>query len=283
MCEAFVKLARPYGDQSGGARKWGIREGCQDWFRGGGYHPAPKSKKNSGGHSGVVNHRGRSKNKEAIVGRIKASPPGSPHWNGQDLGPSNGQPWDPSKSAHPYAADPPPFLRANMTQSVAVAHAHAHAQQQYASVGGGGGHAQLIQHSPQSQHSAHLHSSQSSYGVHNGYSHPQQYGQNYYVMPSYTASSNAWNGGNNDTGYNQQVPYDAHGTKTWRDQVNGMSNGVGNFSSGPNTSTSDEHPQSSPELQQHQYGGAMQGSGGNYGAFPQGSSPLTDESHHADD
>jgi len=39
MCKAFVKLPRPFGDQSGGARKWAIRAGCETWFSGGGYHP----------------------------------------------------------------------------------------------------------------------------------------------------------------------------------------------------------------------------------------------------
>ncbi|WRT69258.1 uncharacterized protein IL334_006242 [Kwoniella shivajii] len=39
MCKAFVKLPRPFGDQSGGARKWAIRAGCEGWFAGGGYHP----------------------------------------------------------------------------------------------------------------------------------------------------------------------------------------------------------------------------------------------------
>lgn len=39
MCKAFVKLPRPFGDQSGGARKWAIRAGCETWFQGGGYHP----------------------------------------------------------------------------------------------------------------------------------------------------------------------------------------------------------------------------------------------------
>nr|XP_019049788.1 hypothetical protein I302_00207 [Kwoniella bestiolae CBS 10118]OCF28718.1 hypothetical protein I302_00207 [Kwoniella bestiolae CBS 10118] len=48
MCKAFVKLPRPFGDQSGGARKWAIRAGCETWFAGGGYHPpsstAPSTK-----------------------------------------------------------------------------------------------------------------------------------------------------------------------------------------------------------------------------------------------
>lgn len=39
MCKAFVKLPRPFGDQSGGARKWAIRAGCETYFQGGGYHP----------------------------------------------------------------------------------------------------------------------------------------------------------------------------------------------------------------------------------------------------
>lgn len=40
MCKAFVKLPRPFGDQSGGARKWGIRAGCETQFQGGGYKPS---------------------------------------------------------------------------------------------------------------------------------------------------------------------------------------------------------------------------------------------------
>ena len=54
MCKAFVKLPRPFGDQSGGARKWAIRAGCESWFSGGGYHPpgansAPTSTKGKAG------------------------------------------------------------------------------------------------------------------------------------------------------------------------------------------------------------------------------------------
>ncbi|ORY24197.1 hypothetical protein BCR39DRAFT_507542 [Naematelia encephala] len=62
LCKAFVKLPRPFGDQSGGARKWGIRAGCETWFAGGGYHPpggstspssttSPKLPSSSGGGS----------------------------------------------------------------------------------------------------------------------------------------------------------------------------------------------------------------------------------------
>ncbi|GFZ47182.1 hypothetical protein JCM24511_04925 [Saitozyma sp. JCM 24511] len=43
MCKAFVKLPRPFGDQSGGARKWAIRAGCENWFSNGGYHPPGSS------------------------------------------------------------------------------------------------------------------------------------------------------------------------------------------------------------------------------------------------
>jgi hypothetical protein len=43
MCKAFVKMPRPYGDQSGGARKWAIRSGCETWFHSGGYHPPAAS------------------------------------------------------------------------------------------------------------------------------------------------------------------------------------------------------------------------------------------------
>lgn len=37
ISEAFVKLPREWGDQSGKARKWAIKEGCADWFDHGSY------------------------------------------------------------------------------------------------------------------------------------------------------------------------------------------------------------------------------------------------------
>lgn len=37
VSEAFVKLPRAWGDQSGKARKWSIKPGCEDWFRNGTY------------------------------------------------------------------------------------------------------------------------------------------------------------------------------------------------------------------------------------------------------
>jgi hypothetical protein len=45
MCKAFVKLSRPFGDQSGGARKWAIRAGCETWFANGGCRPPSASDK----------------------------------------------------------------------------------------------------------------------------------------------------------------------------------------------------------------------------------------------
>jgi hypothetical protein len=48
MCKAFVKLSRPFGDQSGGARKWAIRAGCETWFQNGGCRqPTPNDMKKS--------------------------------------------------------------------------------------------------------------------------------------------------------------------------------------------------------------------------------------------
>lgn len=108
MCKAFVKLPRPFGDQSGGARKWAIRDGCQEWFRGGAYRPPTTTGKAKNGLGGSVilggPHNTRSKNKELALGRIKDEPE-SPVWNSGG-GPSSGKPWDPEASPHPYQGDP---------------------------------------------------------------------------------------------------------------------------------------------------------------------------------
>ncbi len=37
ISEAFEKIPREWGDQSGKARKWGIKPGYESWFEGGGY------------------------------------------------------------------------------------------------------------------------------------------------------------------------------------------------------------------------------------------------------
>lgn len=110
MCRAFVKLPRPWGDQSGGARKWAIRDGCQTWFRAGGYHPdGPPGRKGSAGKArgSVGKRRSTGRSKEYAVGS-SISPDyddsfiddmGSEFAN--DLGPSTGQPWDPFKNPLP--------------------------------------------------------------------------------------------------------------------------------------------------------------------------------------
>ncbi|KAI9636916.1 uncharacterized protein MKK02DRAFT_45624 [Dioszegia hungarica] len=101
MCKAFVKLPRPYGDQSGGARKWAIRAGCESWFHSGGYHPpaganasptashASVKKSSSVGPPGKAKSTARSK--QLAIGTI--SPPEAPRrrLEHEPYSPSSGQ------------------------------------------------------------------------------------------------------------------------------------------------------------------------------------------------
>lgn len=128
MCRAFVKLPRPWGDQSGGARKWAIRDGCQTWFRAGGFHPdGPPGRKGQKPRSSGGKRRTTSRNKDYAVGSSI-----SPDYDdsfvddmgefANDLGPSTGQPWDPYKNPMPAEYYP--------TYSEAREHAREQQQQQ---------------------------------------------------------------------------------------------------------------------------------------------------------
>ncbi|WOO83723.1 Forkhead box protein D4 [Vanrija pseudolonga] len=98
MCKAFVKLPRPFGDQSGGARKWAIRQGCQSWFSPSGFHPPSQmnmSTKQRGGGKIKTVSKGGGGGKER-----RGSSPIS--YSGNVAGPSSGSPWDPAREPHPY-------------------------------------------------------------------------------------------------------------------------------------------------------------------------------------
>lgn len=132
MCKAFVKLPRPFGDQSGGARKWAIRAGCETWFSNGGYNPpgyhgAAKRPISSSGPGGSMGGAGsamggkakstaRSKQLAIGTGIGLTSPRSSPYGSPGNAGPSVGPAYDgTSKPYYPpqyplsgYAAPPPP-------------------------------------------------------------------------------------------------------------------------------------------------------------------------------
>lgn len=108
MCKAFVKLPRPFGDQSGGARKWAIRDGCQTWFRDGNYH-APVTAPSHGNHTnkakgGKSRSTGRSKHLAIGTGGDSkyGADPMSPSLMNNAAGPSSGAPWDPARSPLPW-------------------------------------------------------------------------------------------------------------------------------------------------------------------------------------
>ncbi|KLT39549.1 hypothetical protein CC85DRAFT_323400 [Cutaneotrichosporon oleaginosum] len=99
MCKAFVKIPRPFGDQSGGARKWAIRAGCQTWFRDGDYHPpiSPPSTTHNKNRGGKKRSTGNSK--QLAIGHDALSPNLS-----SVNGPSDGPPWDPVRHPLPWLA-----------------------------------------------------------------------------------------------------------------------------------------------------------------------------------
>lgn len=109
MCKAFVKLPRPFGDQTGGARKWGIRAGCEGWFAGGGYHP-PSNAVTSNKPNKNRKAKSTAHSKLLAVGMSsgKKLPPGFPSPTSSD-GPSSGPAYDGSSGAvapyqQPYSA-----------------------------------------------------------------------------------------------------------------------------------------------------------------------------------
>ena len=107
MCKAFVKLPRPFGDQSGGARKWAIRAGSESWFSNGVYHPpghsvTPQPKIKAG------KAKATARAKQLAIG----TGPSSPEISKNDLvpysaGPSSGPAFD--GSIHPGAYPQPSY------------------------------------------------------------------------------------------------------------------------------------------------------------------------------
>lgn len=94
MCKAFVKMPRPYGDQSGGARKWAVRAGCETWFHSGGYHPPaasqfspPSSKKTIGGKAKAT---ARAKQLAVGTGSPEMPPLGGRRLSYEPFSPSSG-------------------------------------------------------------------------------------------------------------------------------------------------------------------------------------------------
>ncbi|WVF65379.1 hypothetical protein IAT40_000106 [Kwoniella sp. CBS 6097] len=108
MCKAFVKLPRPFGDQSGGARKWAIRAGCESWFAGGGYHP-PTSSATTNAKSSKTGGKAKStaRSKQLIIGTNddkKGRDVFYPNSGSSGEGPSSGPAYDgTSRSMMPYS------------------------------------------------------------------------------------------------------------------------------------------------------------------------------------
>ncbi|OCF40582.1 hypothetical protein I317_05592 [Kwoniella heveanensis CBS 569] len=131
MCKAFVKLPRPFGDQSGGARKWAIRAGCEGWFAGGGYHPptssattTTKTSKN-GGKAKVT-----ARSKQLIIGTNedkKGRDVFFPNSGSSGEGPSSGPAYDgTSRPLIPYSQPYAPASYAAPAPPPQNGHAHAH-------------------------------------------------------------------------------------------------------------------------------------------------------------
>jgi hypothetical protein len=64
ISEAFVKIDREWGDQSGKARKWGIKPGYEDWFEGGGYAKGGPNAVKTSAPVGGANKNSKNKAKE---------------------------------------------------------------------------------------------------------------------------------------------------------------------------------------------------------------------------
>ena len=113
MCKAFVKLPRPFGDQSGGARKWAIRAGCETWFSNGGYHPpgsnASPTLSNSRIKGGKAKATARAKQLAIGTGSPGEKRAQIPFDDGPwSAGPSNGPAYDgTNRHMVPYPQQPP--------------------------------------------------------------------------------------------------------------------------------------------------------------------------------
>lgn len=110
MCKAFVKLNRPWGDQSGGARKWAIRDGCQNSFQMGSptWTPPARFSQAAPQHTHKLKAKSRAvgKSKQLALGRGEDSPDREPSPFDDANGPSTGSAWDPERDPHPWHNEP---------------------------------------------------------------------------------------------------------------------------------------------------------------------------------
>lgn len=219
MCKAFVKLPRPFGDQSGGARKWAFRDGCQTWWRDGVFH-APAAPANShankpkGGKS-----RATGRSKELAIGSTTdlAYDALSPGLNTAH-GPSTGPAWDPVRN-------PLPWLHRSQAAQQGQVQQQSHSQEQQLVPriqpqlqGGGMQHGLVAQQYGQSQGYSNMPPAyayqQHSYGggggggggawASSGYQHP---GQHYSSPPEY---ANNWRPQMNNFGFNEPPSFERH-------------------------------------------------------------------------
>lgn len=111
MCKAFVKLNRPWGDQTGGARKWAIRDGCQNSFQMGSPTWTPPARFSQTGQqqqSAKMKSKARAigKSKQLALGRGEDTPDRESSPFDETAGPSTGNPWDPERDPHPWLHEP---------------------------------------------------------------------------------------------------------------------------------------------------------------------------------
>ncbi|WWC91019.1 uncharacterized protein L201_005959 [Kwoniella dendrophila CBS 6074] len=223
MCKAFVKLPRPFGDQSGGARKWAIRAGCEGWFAGGGYHPPSSSAATSKPPKIGGKAKATARSKHLIIGTASEDRKSRgifggayPDSGSSGEGPSSGPAYDgTSRPLMPYptygnqqplsntnygAPAPPPPSNQHLPPGyhyVPIQPAHGHPQPTqpiYVPVWG-------PYATPQPQHQQ-------------GYPQPQQHVQSY-PQPSQSPEDSTWsrgmnhsNNGNIDTQSNDGSVYD---------------------------------------------------------------------------
>lgn len=130
MCKAFVKLDRPQNDQSGGARKWAIRAGCESWFTGGGYNPPgshPPSKTQAKGGKAKKTAQA----KQLVIGTGSTSPVERKVLPSYSNGPSSGPAFDgtsrPMAYGQPYQSFlPPGYHYVPVPASQSHPHPHPH-------------------------------------------------------------------------------------------------------------------------------------------------------------
>lgn len=108
-----MKLNRPWGDQSGGARKWAIRDGCQNSFQMGSptWTLPPRFLPNAQAQQAAklkakAQSRTMGKSKALALGRGEESPDRELSPFDDTNGPSNGNAWDPDRDPHPWINEP---------------------------------------------------------------------------------------------------------------------------------------------------------------------------------